>query len=206
MNEVYIYLFRAAHFRGRNVFISGTIGAVRDVHHTPARVYAFLARLDNHWHLGGRALRVATLDEDGRGGRIVVTAPLGLRRTARTAVTTAHEPHRLGGIAHVGRNTRAHVQWSIERTPRGARVALESTICSIGAIDRLSLVLGGRWWLRRAFRRTLDALANALDCHYPHALTSERNRAWIPRHRPIPAPAAAGGIRPRSLAAGAAGE
>jgi hypothetical protein len=162
----------------RAAFVSGTIRAMREVHHTRARVYAFLERLDNHRHLGGRALRLSTLDQDGRGGRILVTAPLGLRRTARTAVTTAHEPHCLGGIAHVGRNTRAHVQWSIEPTPRGARVALESTICSIGALDRLLLFLGGRWWLRRAFRRTLDALANALDRHYPHALTPSAAAPW----------------------------
>lgn len=136
---------------------------MREVDHAPRRVYAFLARLDNHWHLGGRALRVATLDETGRGGRILVATPLGVRRTAHTAVTAAHEPHRLCGVARVGRSTRAYVQWSVEPTTRGARVALESTIYRTGVVDRSLLALGGRWWLRRAFRRTLAALADALD-------------------------------------------
>jgi hypothetical protein len=134
-----------------------------EVHHAPSQVYAFLARLENHRQLGGRDLRVSTLDANGRGGRVLISAPLGVRRTARTAVTTAREPRRFGGVARIGRNTHARVQWSIEPIPSGALVGLESTICSAGVIDRLLLALGGRWWLRRAFRRTLDALAHALD-------------------------------------------
>ena len=143
-----------------------TIGAVREVRHAPGRVYGFLAHLDNHWHLGGRALRVATLDEGRRGGRILLATPLGVRRTARTAVTAAHEPDRLAGVARVGRNTRAYVQWTVEPIAGGARVALESTIYRTGLLDRLLLALGGRWWLGRAFRRTLAGLADALDRRY----------------------------------------
>ena len=165
--------------------VGATISAVLEIQHPPARVYRFLARLGNHWHLGGRALRLSTLDADGRGGRILLAAPLGLRRSARTVLTTAHEPHRLGGVAHVGRDTRARVQWTIEPTLHGARVALESTICSVGLVDRSLLALGGRWWLRRAFRRTLDALAGALDRRYnldaPASIA--RNRTWIPQRR-----------------------
>src|SRR6478609_8162219 len=102
-----------------------TISAVREVHHAPARTYAFLAQLENHWRLGGRALRLSRLDDDGRGGCIMVVAPLGLRRTARTTVTGGDELHRFSGVAHVGRKTRAHVVWRVEPTERGARVALE---------------------------------------------------------------------------------
>lgn len=143
-----------------------TISATREVHHRPARVYAFLARLENHRHLGGRALRVLTLDRDGRGGRIRVATPVGLRRTAHTAITTASNPHRLGGVARVGQSTRAQVHWTIEPAPQGARVVLESTIRRTGLVDRLLLALGGRWWLRRAFGRTLRTLAHALDRQY----------------------------------------
>jgi hypothetical protein len=183
--------------------VGSTISAVCEVHHSPARVYAFLARLDNHWHLGGRALRLSTLDANGRGGRILLGTALGLRRSARTAVTTALEPHRLCGVAHVGRNTRAHVQRSIEPTPHGARVALESTICSVGLVDRALLALGGRWWLRRAFRRTLDALAGALDRRYnPNVPASiEHNRTWTPQRRLIVATAAAGASARGNLSA-----
>jgi hypothetical protein len=151
------------------VITKATISAVLELQHTSAQVYAFISRLDNHRHLAGRSLRVLWLDEDGRGGRIVVAAPFGLRRTARTAVTAADEPHRLAGVAHAGRNTRAHVQWSIGTTERGAQVALAATFHSAGALDRSLLALGGRWWLRRAFRRTLETLANKLDdLHDPH--------------------------------------
>jgi Polyketide cyclase / dehydrase and lipid transport len=143
-----------------------TISAVHEVHHTPARVWAFLERLDNHRHLNSRALRVSLIDEDGHGGRIVVATPLGLRRAARTAVTSAHEPNRLAGVVHVGRKTRAHVEWRIESTERGTRVALESMIYSTGVLDRTLLRVGGRWWLRRVFHRTLELLASALDSAY----------------------------------------
>jgi hypothetical protein len=153
----------AGHATQAVVIAGPTISAAHEVHHTPAWVWAFLERLDNHRHLDSRALRVSLIDHDGRGGRIVVATPLGLRRVARTAVTVTHEPHRLAGVVRVGRTTRAHVQWRIDSTQRGARVALESTICSTGVLDRTLLAVGGRWWLRRAFRRTLELLASALD-------------------------------------------
>jgi hypothetical protein len=142
---------------------ASTVTAVLDVSHPPLHVYSFLARLENHWRLGGRRLRVAELDRDGRGGQIVIAGPFGLRRTARTTLTVTRRPHHLGGVAHVGPRTSARVQWTIEPVPDGARVALQSTIHRIGLADRALLALGGRWWLRRAFRHTLAALAAALD-------------------------------------------
>jgi Polyketide cyclase / dehydrase and lipid transport len=140
-----------------------SISAIREVPDTPERVYGFLSRLDNHAQLTGRELRLAALDADERGGRVVVAGPLGLRRTARTKVTTELEPHRFGGVATVGRRTRARVQWSIDPSLGGARVVLESTIASRGVVDGLLLALGGRWWLRRGFRRALDSLAEAVE-------------------------------------------
>jgi Polyketide cyclase / dehydrase and lipid transport len=139
-----------------------TITATHDVPDSPERVYGFLARLDNHWKLGGRELRLEALDADRRGGRVVLAGPLGLRRTARTTVTTEVAPHRFGGVATVGRRTSARVTWHIDTAPCGARVALESTVTSRGPLDRVLLALGGRWWLRRGLRRALDGLAAAL--------------------------------------------
>jgi hypothetical protein len=139
-----------------------SIHAVRDVPHQATVVYEFLAHLDNHWRLGGRSLRIARLDADRRGARILMTAPLGLRRTARTTVTNAQAPYRLSGIARVGRYTRADVGWSIDPTPRGAKVTLHASVGRAGAVDRALLVLGGRWWIRRAFDQALEALADAL--------------------------------------------
>jgi hypothetical protein len=160
-----------------------TISAERELQHTPARVYAFLAHLQNHWRLGGRSLRVCELDADCRGGWIAVAAPLHVRRTARTFLTVAQRPHRLGGVAEVGSRTRADVHWIIEPLPDGARVAIEATIYSTSVIDRSLLLLGGKWWLRRAFRRTLRALVQALDAeHRPAATTIEcRRRRGVTR-------------------------
>lgn len=140
-----------------------TITAVRELPLAAGRVYAFLAHLDNHRYLGGRQLRVERLDEDRQGGRIVIAAPFGLRRTAETTLTTLEEPHRLGGVAQVGRSTRAHVQWRVEHRWTGARVVLEAHIASAGVVDRALLAVGGRWWLRRAFQRTLERLDEALE-------------------------------------------
>jgi hypothetical protein len=122
-----------------------------------------VAHLDNHWHLSDRFLRLEGLNDERRGGRIVIAGPLGVRRTAHTTVTTEHEQHQFGGVAAVGHRTRALAHWRIEPTPHGARVVLESTIASVGALDRLLLVLGGRWWLRRGFARVLARLAETLD-------------------------------------------
>ncbi|MGH2745382.1 MAG: SRPBCC family protein [Thermoleophilaceae bacterium] len=144
-----------------------TVSAVREVPHTPERVYAFVAHMDNHWHLSDRRLRLQGLNDERRGGRIVIAGPLGLRRTAHTTVTTEHEPHQFGGTAAVGHRTRAHADWRIEPTRHGARVVLESTIASVGTLDRLLLALGGRWWLRRGFARVLARLADTLDVSHP---------------------------------------
>lgn len=138
------------------------ITAWRHVPDVPERVYAFLAHLDNHWYLGHPQLRLQAVDGDRRGGRIIVSGPLGVRRTARTLVTTAERPVRFGGIATT-RRTNAQVVWSIEAAGEGSRVTLESTVLRLGAVDRVLLSLGGRWWLRRAFAQVLDRLATALD-------------------------------------------
>ena len=144
-----------------------TVSAVREVPHAPERVYAFVAQMDNHWHLSDRRLRLEGLNEERRGGRIVIAGPLGLRRTAHTTVTTQHEPHQFGGIAAVGHRTRALAHWRIEPAHHGARVTLESTIASVGPLDRLLLALGGRRWLRRGFARVLARLAETLDISHP---------------------------------------
>jgi len=129
----------------------------------PERIYGFLAELDNHSVLGDRYLRVERLSRERDGGVIRVGAPFGVRRTASTTVTTAIAPRRFGGTAAVGARTRAHACWEIETNERGARVALEATVCSTGILDRLLLAVGGRWWLRRRFRLTLARLAAVLE-------------------------------------------
>ncbi len=140
-----------------------TLSADRLVAQAPEQVYAFLAELDNHWHLNDRYLRLERLNDDRRGGSIVIGTPLGLRRTARTRVLITLRPARLAGAAAVGKHTTARVHWNIEPRDEGARVELEATVMAAGAFDQLLLSLGGRWWLRRRFHSVLDLLAEALD-------------------------------------------
>jgi hypothetical protein len=127
-----------------------TVSAIRMVPHPPERVYAFVAQLDNHWHLSDRYLCLEGLNDDRSGGRITICGPLGLRRTARTTVTTEHEPHEFGGVATIGHRTCALTRWRIEPMQHGARVVLESCASNVRVLDRLLLGLGGRWWLRPA--------------------------------------------------------
>jgi Polyketide cyclase / dehydrase and lipid transport len=136
---------------------SRPIRAWREVPDPPERVYKFLSQLDNHWQLGHPQLRLQAVDADGRGGHVVMDGPFGLRRTARTTVTTEERPVRFGGVA-VAERTRARVLWSLEPSAAGTRVILQSTILRLGFADRVLLALGGRWWVRRAFRRVLDRL------------------------------------------------
>ena len=131
--------------------------------HPPEHVYAFLARLENHWLLHDRYLRLEQLSADGRGSRIVIHTPLGVHRTACATVTTTHDPDLLGGTATIGRHTTARVNWTIERQARGASVELKATILTASTLDKLQLALGGRWWLQRRFHRVLARLADALS-------------------------------------------
>jgi hypothetical protein len=140
-----------------------SMAARRLVPHSAEHVYAFIARLENHWHLNDRYLRLEHLSADRRAGRIAIRSPLGLRRTARTNVTTAHEPVRFGGTAAIGRQTTARVHWNITPHEHGATVTLEATVLAAAPLDRLLLTLGGRRWLRRRFHHVLDRLANTLE-------------------------------------------
>ena len=101
--------------------------------HPPEHVYAFLARLENHWLLHDRYLRLEQLNADGRDSRIAIHTPLGVRRTARMTVTTANDPYRLGGTATIGQHTTAQVIWTIEQRAQGFSTTSpgQSQVCRI---------------------------------------------------------------------------
>lgn len=143
------------------------IAASRALPHRPEDVFAFLADLEQHWRLTDRYMRLIEVSADGRTGRIALRAPLGLRRIARTEVTTIAPPHRLGGVASVGGTTRARVEWRVVADGGGARVQLAATLEQASLSDRLLLALGGRSWLRRRFAHVLARLAAALDVPEP---------------------------------------
>ena len=133
------------------------------VRQPPEQVYAFLAELENHWHLDDRHLRLQRLNDDGRGGRIVISGPLGVRRGALVSLTASEPPSLVTGSATLGRRTEARVSWTIDARENGASVHLEAVVLRAGTLDRLLLLLGGHWWLRRRFATVLDQLAEALD-------------------------------------------
>ena len=140
-----------------------TLSAERALRHLPEQVYAFLAELENHWHLDDRLLRLERLDHGAHGSRIVIGGPLGLRRTARIRLTESAPTRRVVGTAEVGRRTQARVTWTITPQGGGSRVSVQATVLRAGALDRLLLAAGGRWWMRRRFARVLEQLARALD-------------------------------------------
>jgi polyketide cyclase/dehydrase/lipid transport protein len=139
-----------------------TIAAEHRVARSPQAIHAFLADLSNHRHLTDRYLQLRDVAPGGRGGHIVVGTPLGLRRTARTDVTTVQAPFRFGGTAAIGRRTTARVDWTIEPAVDGACVRLQAIVLNAGPLDRALLAVGGRAWLRRRFRRALERLDGAL--------------------------------------------
>jgi hypothetical protein len=145
---------------------------------TPApahAVYRFLESLANHALIMDRRLRLNRVAAGGRGARIAIRGPLGVRRTARTVVTRLEPPSRFGGTAAVGRRTFAHVQWRIHATAAGSDVTLTAVIVRAGRLDRLLLRLGGRWWLARSFDRAVELLAAAVAGDEP--------RTWKARTR-----------------------
>jgi len=102
------------------------------------------------------------LNEDGRGGLITMRGPVGLRRTARVELGRLLEPSYLSGLAHVGRETRAHVSWRIASHATITYVVLTATVVAAGPLDRALLAIGARRWLRRRFERVLQKLDVAL--------------------------------------------
>lgn len=130
-------------------------------------VYGFLEPLANHALITGRRLRLEGVAADGLRARIVIRGPLGIRRTAHTTVTDLRPPSGFGGTAAVGRRTIAYVHWGIAHTGDGSHVTLTATIVRAGVLDRLLLLLGGRWLLARSFDRAVALLASALAAQEP---------------------------------------
>jgi uncharacterized protein YndB with AHSA1/START domain len=131
----------------------------------PADVFDFLADLSNHWVVADGMVEVLAIDHPhasapAAGGRVRLRGPLGLRRTAVTTVERVEAPRLLVGSASVGRGTSAHVSWTLEPHPGGGtNVRLAARVERAAPLDRAALALGGRAWLERRFRGTLERLA-----------------------------------------------
>ncbi len=134
-------------------------------------MFEFLSDLRNHWRLEHRFVALGGLEghsADGpTGGRVRVRGPLGLSRLARTEVLGAEPPEpdragRMWGRAEIGSGTVGRVEWEISAVSAGSRVRLSACAEQASPLDRLVLLAGGGWWLRRIFVAALARLDDAV--------------------------------------------
>lgn len=142
-----------------------SIAAERTVRVSRGELFSFLCELDNHWRLSDRfeVLQVFGDDDVGGAGALVqVRGPLGLRRTARTAVRRVTPPGSLDGVAHAGESV-AHVHWQIEsRGPDLSHVSVSVQLRRMGLAEKVLFAAGARLWMRREFERILENLPRAV--------------------------------------------
>jgi hypothetical protein len=136
------------------------IESIRELPHTPRRVFEFLSDLHNHWQLEDSFIAVNGVGNGG--GRILIRGPLGITREARTEVVDAEAPCLLVGRAVLGGTTVGAVAWKILPEGEGSLVSLSAEVERASTADRLLLVLGGRRWLRRRFGNVLETLDRRL--------------------------------------------
>ena len=150
----------------------------------PPRVFAFLADLENHWHLADPFIEIVSLerpspDAGAHGGRIRMHGPFGLALTAVTRVLEATPAESMSGSAHVGRSTRARVRWGLTPHHGGTWVDLSAELEQADVVDRLVLALGARTWFRRRFAAVIRRLGD----RFSTTMAAEpRNRS--PRRSP----------------------
>ena len=123
---------------------------------SPEAVFAFLAKLENHWALAGRWVEPLSIDESG--GEVCIHGPLGLKRTARTTVVDAHPSSVMHGTAELSGGTLAQVAWELAEDANGTSVRLSADVEKAAPLDRLLLSIGGRAWMHRRFEAILARL------------------------------------------------
>jgi len=140
-----------------------TLSAERIIEASPEAVSAFLERLENHWLLTGRHVRLRALSADGRGGEISVHAPVfALRRILRTQLSSLQRPSFISGTAEIGRTTQARICWRLGREGPRTRVRFTATVTRAGLLDRFLLIVGGGRWVVRIVQGALARLDQAV--------------------------------------------
>jgi len=133
----------------------------------PEEVFAFLADLGNHWIVADRFVEVVDLHrpngDRADGGQVRLRGPLGVRRTVTTRVVATKAPRLLIGTAEIAPGTRARVSWALAGHLGSTRVRLGASVERAAPLDRVLLALGGRWWLRRRFEKTLEGLVEEFE-------------------------------------------
>jgi len=135
-------------------------------------VFRFLSDLENHWALGDRFIEVLELhrsspDAPAHGGRVAMHGPLGISRTVRTRVAEVEPPDSMAGTAEIGSRTHAWVRWTFAPDGDATEVRLAAQVEEASALDRMMLLTGGLWWLRRRFDDVLERLDGRLATRAP---------------------------------------
>ena len=121
-----------------------------------------LALLENHWALANRWVEVVSLNggsgTPADGGVVKLHGPLGLSRTARTTVDRVEAPSLISGTAEVGPRTTGKVSWALVGDGDETLVTLRGELVDAAAFDRAIWALGGRLWMERRLRVTLERL------------------------------------------------
>jgi hypothetical protein len=141
------------------------IAATLEIGAPRCAIFAFLAKLENHAALGGGSVELLLMESPSptAGAALVrLRGPLGIRRTASTAILRTQMPESITGRATIGPRTRAYVSWDIAPAPHGSAVTLRATVEAAALRDRLLLTFGGRWWLERRFAGALRSLSDQL--------------------------------------------
>jgi hypothetical protein len=157
MNELSASDPRASRARARS---PATIAARRPVAMDAEQLFALLSDIRNQWLLARPQLEpVHTSGPDS--GEVSIKGPLGRRRSARTTLLVALDPHFLIAGAEIGPKTVARVCWALVPRRGTTEVELSLHVASAGALDRLRLALGGRRRLARHLDAALDELAHS---------------------------------------------
>jgi Polyketide cyclase / dehydrase and lipid transport len=139
--------------------VAGAIEARLAVPAPREELFERLARLENHWALADRWVEVVSLNGTPPDGGVVrLHGPLRLSRTARTTVDRVEAPRLIEGRAEIGHGTRGRVSWVLDEDGAGTAVTLRGELEAAGVIDRVIWGLGGRAWLTRRLRVTLERL------------------------------------------------
>jgi hypothetical protein len=73
------------------------------------------------------------------------------------------------GVAELPGGTRARVSWTLAGRVNRTRVRLAADIERTAPLDRVVLALGGRAYMQRLFRRTLEQLVERFERGQPEA-------------------------------------
>jgi uncharacterized protein YndB with AHSA1/START domain len=125
-------------------------------------VFRELSDLDAHRELAAPHIEIVDLHGPPgarTGGVVRLNGPLGVQKTARTAVRSATFPHELSGKAWDGDGSSGTLTWRLAPDDERTLVTAELTVRAGSARDALLLAAGGRAWLRRCLTTAIGRLA-----------------------------------------------